>query len=68
MKGGERLFLSSLSLVLLGAIMVVMKAHLSPSQLNLIIHNGIAVALERGCVCVFCLGDGHACACMRMDV
>lgn len=46
MEGGERLFLSTLSLVLLGAIMVVMKAHLSPSQLNLIIHNGIAVALE----------------------
>lgn len=46
MKGGKRLFLSSMSLVLLGAIMVVMKAHLSPSQLNLIIHNGIAAALE----------------------
>lgn len=62
MKGGERLFLSSLSLVLLGAIMVVMKAHLSPSQLNLIIHNGIAVALERGCVCV--LFRGRSCMCV----
>lgn len=46
MKGGERLFLSSLALVLLGAIMAVMKAHLSPSPHNLVIHNGIAVALE----------------------
>lgn len=46
MKGGEHLFHTSLSLVLLGAIMAVMKAHLSPSQHNLIIHNGIAVALE----------------------
>lgn len=61
-KGGERLFLSSLSLVLLGAIMVVMKAHLSPSQLNLIIHNGIAVALEWGWVCV--LFRGRSCMCV----
>lgn len=31
MKEGERLFFSSLCLMLLGAIMAVMKAHLSPS-------------------------------------
>jgi len=36
----------SSSLVLLGAIMAVMKAHLSPSQHNRITHNEIAVALE----------------------
>lgn len=59
MNGRERLFLSFLSLVLLGAIMAVMKAHLSPSQHNLIIHNGIAVALQWGWVCV--LFRGRSC-------
>lgn len=63
MKGGEHPFLSSLFLVLLGAIMAVMKAHLSPSQHNHIIHNGIAVALNED-ECVYCLWDGHVCVCV----
>lgn len=61
MKGGERLFLSSLSLVLLGAIMAVMKAHLSPSWCYIIIHNGTAVAVEWGWVCVLFRGWSYMC-------
>lgn len=66
-KEGERPFLSSLYLVLLGAIMVVMKAHLSPSQPNLIILNEIAGSSgTSAAVCVFVEGGwaDHACVCL----
>lgn len=53
---------SRASLVLLGTIMVVMKAHLSPSQLHLIPHNWIAVALEWGWVFVWSKGSSCVCA------
>lgn len=42
----ESIASSHASLVLLGTIMAVMKAHLSPSELHLIIYKWIAVALE----------------------
>lgn len=53
----ESIASSQTSLVLLGTIMVVMKAHLSPSELHLILHNLIAVALEWKCSYV----SGEAC-------
>lgn len=43
---GQSIASSHASLVLLGTIMAVMKAHLSPYELHLIIYKWIAVALE----------------------
>lgn len=60
---GELLFLVP-SQVLLGAIMAVMKPHLSPSQHNLIIHNGAAAVWnEDDCGTVI-----HVCSAEKMDV
>lgn len=60
-KGGGPLFLSSLSLALLGAIIAVMKAHLSPSLHNLIIHIG-GCSSSRMRMSAHCLEDGRVCA------
>lgn len=56
---GELLFLVP-SQVLLGAIMAVMKPHLSPSQHNLIIHNGAAAVWNED-DCALFKGQSYMC-------
>lgn len=58
----------SLSQVLLGAIMAVMKPHLSPSQHNLIIHNETAAVWNED-ECALFKGRSYMCVrSKKMDV
>lgn len=66
-KGGEHLFLIFPLWCCLVSIMAIMKPHLSPSQHNLIIHNGGAVAWNED-ECVLFKGQSYMCVHKHKDV